>query len=90
MKILEFLRKQSEPPEPSSSPETDKPDICDRFFGLYPLQREEGFVISRPLFELMLVRLYEGSAEAIQLADAVALMAGVQIQLSKEPPPPAV
>lgn len=64
-KVLEFLRTQQT--QRAATP----PDPTGLYFGAYVLRREETVLLAMPLFELMILRLNEGSPEAQQLADAV-------------------
>lgn len=72
-KVLEFLRNNQQrrlenPPDPSGL-----------YFGVYPLHREDGVVLSMPLFELVLIRLDEGTAEGKQLAASLAETTQIKI-----------
>lgn len=84
-KVLEFLQRrerelvhQTHHPPPKSE--------TGLFFGVYPLSREDGVLMSRPMFELMLLHLDKGDLDARSLAQMLVEATGIALPV----PPPNV
>jgi hypothetical protein len=76
-KVLEFLQRrerelvnQTHLPPPKSE--------TGLFFGVYPLSREDGVLMSRPMFELILIHLSKGDLDAKSIGVMLTEATGIE------------